>query len=251
VSTVDPSMSATQPSQNPTPARLSYWSGQGLAEIVRLMLAATGEPWEERVYGSGARTLSEPAQLERMIADGVLAFDQVPLLEIDGLYLVQKLAIVRYLARKHGMYGADLREAAQLDILSDGLSDWATRLRDDPEAANAKYLPRLARALASSNGAWFVADAPSFVDVQFLATADAAVRLDPNALAEHPRLAGHRERVAALPGIAAYLASDRRYPFPGLDGYYDRVRAVIPWTYGDAPPPAIACPRWRFCDDAS
>ena len=45
-------------------------------------------------------------------------FGQVPLLEIDGLKLVQTGAIVRYLARKHGMYGINNVESARLGKLT-------------------------------------------------------------------------------------------------------------------------------------
>lgn len=236
----------------PAPARLTYWSGHGLAEIVRLMLVATDEPWEERVYAGDAATLTTPEQLQVAIDAGVLAFDQVPLLEIDGLHLVQSLAIVRYLARKHGRYGADDREATQLDILSDGLSDWATRTRDNPEAAHAKYLPRLQRALLSSTGEWFVGDRLSFVDVQWFKSACDALRLDGAVFDGYPALQRHCERIAALPRIAAYMSSPRRYPHPGLEGYFDRVKAVIPWRYGDGPAPEVTSPRWVFAlDDES
>jgi hypothetical protein len=30
-------------------AHLTYWNGQGNAEIIRLMMAACGEPWEDTV----------------------------------------------------------------------------------------------------------------------------------------------------------------------------------------------------------
>ena len=30
-------------------AQLTYWSGQGNAEVIRLMMAACGEEWEDRV----------------------------------------------------------------------------------------------------------------------------------------------------------------------------------------------------------
>ena len=45
--------------------------------------------------------------------NGYLAFNQVPLLRIDGLNLVQSQAIVRYLARKHHLYGENDKEAAE------------------------------------------------------------------------------------------------------------------------------------------
>ena len=98
-------------------AQLSYWNGQGNAEIIRLMMAACGEQWEDRVAldKSGATHLSTPQQMEAMMCAGLLAFDQTPLLQIDGLNLVQKMAAVRYLARKHGLY---LLRSTVLSLLS-------------------------------------------------------------------------------------------------------------------------------------
>jgi glutathione S-transferase len=45
------------------------------------------------------------------IVGGKVLFGQVPLLEIDGLNLVQTGAIVRYLARKYNLYGNNDKEA--------------------------------------------------------------------------------------------------------------------------------------------
>ena len=44
--------------------------------------------------------------------NGFLEFNQVPLLRIDGMNIVQTQAIVRYLARKHGLYGKTAKEDA-------------------------------------------------------------------------------------------------------------------------------------------
>jgi glutathione S-transferase len=41
---------------------------------------------------------------------------QVPMLEIDGLCIVQCEAILRYLARKNDMLGADLAESVCLSL---------------------------------------------------------------------------------------------------------------------------------------
>lgn len=40
-------------------ARLTYWSGQGNAEIIRLMMAACGEPWIDTVPFDGTTTIIE------------------------------------------------------------------------------------------------------------------------------------------------------------------------------------------------
>ena len=119
---------------------------------------------------------------------GFLAFDQTPLLQIDGLNLVQKFAAVRCalslsrptalwpvsesdigamavadLARKHGLYGADNAEATMIDILAEGVSDFAAAgAMDADPAALRKYLPRFERALGEKD---FLAGDLSFADV--------------------------------------------------------------------------------------
>lgn len=42
--------------------------------------------------------------------DGALMFEQVPLVEIDGMKLVQTKAILNYIAGKYNLYGKDLKE---------------------------------------------------------------------------------------------------------------------------------------------
>ena len=68
-------------------AVLTYFKGRGRAELIRLMLEITGTPYKER-------TISGPL-LEELRTKGDLFFQQLPLLEIDGLKLVQSAAIVR------------------------------------------------------------------------------------------------------------------------------------------------------------
>lgn len=39
-------------------------------------------------------------------------YEQVPMVEIDGMNLVQTRAILRYIAAKYGLYGRSLEEQA-------------------------------------------------------------------------------------------------------------------------------------------
>jgi hypothetical protein len=76
-------------------------------------------------------------------------------LQIDGVNVVQKMAAVRHLARKHNMYGADNAEATQCDIIMESLLDFKNGLkRDDIVGSCAKLLekygPRLERVLNSN-----------------------------------------------------------------------------------------------------
>ena len=45
-----------------------------------------------------------------LLVDGKLLFGQVPLLEIDGLRIVQSYAIVRYVAEKAGFIPQDIKD---------------------------------------------------------------------------------------------------------------------------------------------
>ena len=97
-------------SKSPLLPQLSYFRGRGLADQVRWMLAATNPspslpPFlfhpvdtneEFRVLGKGEGDKEGGA---------LLLFGQLPLLQIDGLNLVQSQAMVRYLARRGGLEG--------------------------------------------------------------------------------------------------------------------------------------------------
>ena len=45
-------------------------------------------------------------------------FQQVPMVEIDGMKLVQTRAILNYIAAKHNLYGKDIKERALYGTVS-------------------------------------------------------------------------------------------------------------------------------------
>lgn len=229
------------------PAILTYWDGQGNAEIVRLMLAATGEDWEEKVYGEDAKVLTSNAEFMSMVNAGVLGFDQVPLLQIDGLNLVQKYAAVRYLARKHGLYGADNAEATVIDMVYESLMDFQNAVRNKgAETALKKYLPLIQRALHSTPGSYLAGPTLSFVDVVFMYVVHFIKRSAEDPLKGFADLQKHFDTIESIPQIKSYMESSRRYPYPGLEGYFDRVKATIPWAFGDGEPPAMGATEWKW-----
>lgn len=216
------------------PAQLTYWDGQGNAEIIRLMMAACGQVWEDKVAldASGTTHISTEAQFEGIAAAGLLAFDQLPLLQIDGLNIVQKYAAVRYLARKHGLYGKDNAEATQIDIISDSLLDFGGGGKNALEKKSQdKYLPRIERALGGK--AFLVGDRLSFVDVQlFYVLENIVAAQGSDYLSAYPGVKAHYEMIMANKRISAYLEdSSKRFPRPGREGYFDRVKATIPFAF--------------------
>ena len=102
--------------QRSAPAVLHYFDGRGRAEPVRWMLEATGTEYTESV-------VRNREAMDRLRSSGKLLFGQVPMLEIDGVNIVQTDAILRYLARKHDMLGADLQESAKIDMVHAATQD--------------------------------------------------------------------------------------------------------------------------------
>ena len=102
-------------------------------------------------------------QIQVIINDGVLAFDQLPLLQIDGLNIVQKMAAVRHLARKHNMYGVNGTESTQCDIIAECILDFTGSLsRQNMQgsliAALEKSAPKFERMIKSNpSGSGFLA----------------------------------------------------------------------------------------------
>ncbi|KAI2542697.1 GSTA3 isoform 3, partial [Pan troglodytes] len=50
-------------------------------------------------------------------------FQQVPMVEIDGMKLVQTRAILNYIASKYNLYGKDIKERALIDMYTEGMAD--------------------------------------------------------------------------------------------------------------------------------
>ncbi|NDJ00191.1 hypothetical protein GWA97_14025, partial [Flavobacterium sp. LaA7.5] len=61
---------------------LHYFNGRGRMECIRWLLAAAGVEFEEKF-------IENPNDLNKLTNDGSLLFQQVPMVEIDGMKLVQ------------------------------------------------------------------------------------------------------------------------------------------------------------------
>jgi len=162
---------------------------------------------------------------------GALAFDQVPLLQIDGAKIVQTQAILRYLGRKRGLLGQTPQEAVCADMAVNAVLDArvpliTARFQDDPQAALVKFeeqtLPKFARQmtrlLRSCGGPYICGTHLTYSDVslyEFIAySRDEAPDAIALALAEHAPLSQHYEAMKAFPHLADYLSSPRRHPPP-------------------------------------
>ncbi len=200
------------------------------------MLAATETPFTNVVLYSAE-------EMDALKEAAALLFGQLPLLEIDGLNLTQSRSVVRYLARKHNMCGTNAEEAAMIDMISECARDF----QDGPlrfafaenkeehatvamAAQAAKICPRL-EALAAANQAkhgvpWIASATVSYADVMLAEVLRSYTQICPQNIASYPALLRLRDAVMALPGVAAYLASDLSFPVPDAK-YCENVNTVL------------------------
>lgn len=169
--------------------------------------------------------IDTPEELAALRASGKLPFDQMPLLELDGRNLSQSSAMIRHLARRAGLYGADDTEAMWCDMIAGVVADFAeTGLQaafkpasavDDLKARFAKFGPRFEARIADQGSGYSAAAQMTFADVVLAEALSTYLEWVPDILAATPLLAALYRSVTTQPGIAAYLASDLRYPKPG------------------------------------
>lgn len=199
-----------------TNATLTYFAGRGRAETTRWMLAVNQIPF--RNVG-----LSEPEDFEALRASGRLPFNQLPLLEFEGLELSQSSAMIRHLARRGGFYGDEDVERTIIDMVAGAVADFAesalsapfqptpAQARANLEAAMRKFGARFEARLA--DGREHIAGGRlSFADVVLAESTTHYTEIASDILDKTPWLAAHRERVITHPGIADYLGSQQRWP---------------------------------------
>jgi len=234
------------PRRSRPPYKLFYWPGiQGRGEFVRLALEAAGASYVDVArlppsQGGGAtavaRLLREPGPWLTPLGPPAL---------LDGRTLVaQTAAILQYLAPRLGLVPADEASRLRAHQIQLTISDLVAEVHDThhPIAVSLYYedqkreaarrtdgfvrdriplfLGYLDRALDSNRagkGRWLVGRGLSYVDLSTFQIVAGLRYAFPRAMARHERrvarLGGLHDRVAALPRVAAYLASERRVPF--------------------------------------
>ena len=110
----------------PPSCRLVYFNGKGLAEVSRLMFAATGTAFTDTRFPIAKTASGEWLRPEFTAAQtaGEFPMMQVPVLKLaDGAKLAQSKAIERYLAKQLKLAGASDVEAAHVDAVGELLAD--------------------------------------------------------------------------------------------------------------------------------
>jgi glutathione S-transferase len=232
--------------------KLWYWpSIQGRGEFVRLALEAA-----EIAYEDCARTVGE----EGLLADlndrtGRTPFAP-PYLELDGLVIAQVANILMYLGERHSIAPSTMADRLWLNQLQLTIADLVAEVHnvhhpvammdyyDDqkPEAARAakqfreerlpKFLGHFEDAAQANPGDWLIDHRWSYADTSLFQIVEGLRYMFPRRMKtlepEYPNLIRIHDQVAELPGIKAYLKSDRRIAFntDGIFRHYSELDAA-------------------------
>ncbi|KAL4858591.1 Glutathione S-transferase P [Chlorella vulgaris] len=209
-----------------------YFPMRGRGEPIRVALAAKGVEFEH----AGVDYAEMKSDLTKY------KFNQCPRLVDDDVDVCQSNAVLRHVGRKYDMYGKGLKEAAAVDEVVDGVEDlkakylaliyqdeladaakqsfWDTHC--DPASINKRnsgiHLAYISK-LAAPGTTWLVSDELSIADIVVWDMYDLLARIFPDTLAAaYPDLAAHQAKLAAVPGVKAYLEGPLRLPKVNYNG---------------------------------
>jgi len=223
--------------------RLWYWpSIQGRGEFVRLALEAGGIAYADCAREQGADALM--AKLDGLAGRRAFA---PPFLESEDGIVSQVANILAYLGERHGMAPPALADRQWLNAVQLTIADLVAEVHNvhhpvammdyyedqKPEAARAaaqfreerlpKFLGYFEQALGANAGDWLMGGTWSYGDTALFQIVAGLRYMFPRRMAaieaDYSALIALHDRVAALDGIAAYLASDRRIAF-NTDGIF-------------------------------
>ncbi|KFO83674.1 Glutathione S-transferase, partial [Buceros rhinoceros silvestris] len=215
--------------------KLHYTKGRGRMESVRWLLAAAGVEFEEKF-------IETKEDLEKLQNDGVLLFQQVPLVEIDGMKMVQTRAILSYIAGKYNLYGKDLKERALIDMYVEGTTDLMGPIMTLPfqpadakeknlaliiERATTRYFPVYEKALKDHGQDNLVGNKLSWADVHLLQAILMTEECKPDILSAFPLLQAFKGRISNIPTIKKFLQPGSQRKPPADAKYVATVRKIF------------------------
>ncbi|KAM6459877.1 glutathione S-transferase-like isoform 1-T3 [Liasis olivaceus] len=203
--------------------KLHYTRGRGKMESIRWLLAAAGVEFEEQFIETNE-------DLEKLRSDGWLLFQQVPMVEIDGMKLVQTRAILSYIAEKYNLYGKDLKERALINMYVEGTTDLMGMIMTLPfqpaenkekqraliiERITTRYFPAYEKILKDHGQNFLVGNQFSWADVHLLEAILMAEEFKSDVLSTFPLLQAFKTRISNIPTIKKFLqpGSQRKAPF--------------------------------------
>ncbi|NXN17576.1 GSTA3 transferase, partial [Indicator maculatus] len=217
--------------------KLYYFDGRGRMESIRWLLAAAGVEFEEEFFETRE-------QYEKLLQGGSLMFQQVPMVEIDGIKMVHTRAILSYIAAKYNLYGKDLKERALIDMYVGGTDDLMMLILVFPflsdedkekqlavivQKATSRYFPVYEKVLKGQN--FLVGNNFSWADVHLLEAILMVEEKKSDVLSGFPQLQAFKKRISSIPTIKKFLEpGSQRKPVPD-DKYVETVRRVLRMYY--------------------
>ena len=233
--------------------KLWYWPDlQGRGEFVRLALEAAGIGYDDCARQHGAEALLDDME-RHAAARGPFA---PPYLELDGMVIAQVANILLYLGDQHHIGGATNADRLWLNQLQLTIADVVAEAHNvhHPLDGNAyyedqqdaaliaaaafredrlpKFLGYFERAAKANPGEWLIGDRWSYGDTSLFQLVEGLRYMFPKRMAAiegaYPAVLRIHDQVAALPGIRAYLESDRRIAFneQGIFRHYPELDAA-------------------------
>lgn len=225
--------------------QLWYWPTiQGRGEFIRLALEAGGIAYRDCAREDGAEALA--ADMERRT--GRVPFAP-PYLVLDGLVLSQTASILAFLGERHDLAPSAVADRLWIAQLQLTIADLVTEVHavhhpidagayyeDQKQAAFAaadafrdarlpKFLAHFEAATAANPGEWLTGHRWTYADTSLFQVVEGLRYMFPRRMAaverDCPGVIRIHDQVAALPGIHAYLQSERHIPF-NEDGIFRR-----------------------------
>ena len=233
------------------PIKLYYWpSIQGRGEFVRLLLEDAGADYVDVARLPKEQGGGVPAILAMIKGDGTPPPPFAPpIVDLGDVVVAQTALIGSVLSQRLGLPPESEADRIRALMLAMTVADFVVEIHDThhpigsmlyyheqkPESARRaagfidqrmpKFLGYFERVLQQAGSDYMVGGAHSYVDLWLFQIVVGLEYALPNAsaraLSDTPGLLALRDRVAARPNIAAYLASDRRIPF-NEDGVFRR-----------------------------
>lgn len=154
-------------------------------------------------------------------------FGQLPIVYDGDFELAQSNAILRHLARKHGLYGSNEKEMTMIDMINDQQEDtrmsYIKLIYQEYDTGKADYINSLPdkltvfeKTLAKNNGGsgFFVGSKISFLDYNMFDLLDNLQVLCPSCLDKFPLLKGFHTRMASREKLAKLRSTDEFKKMP-------------------------------------
>lgn len=210
---------------------LHYFNGRGKMESIRWLLTVAEADYDE-MY------VTTREQYEKLLSDGSLMFQQLPMVEIDGMKLIQSKAILHYIAEKYNLHGKDPKERAMINMYTEGLidlmemmmvlpfsQDRKARLDNIQLKAKERYLPVFEKILVET--VHLVGGRLTMADVLLTECTLMLEEEFTGILADFPSIKSFQGRMILIPAINRFMQpGSKRRPRPD-EHYVKTVKEVF------------------------